>query len=80
MTNDQSIEKLEEHRLVLREKLARAWAAREPLEDIAVIEVQLREVWRAIAWRCSDSRSLQSFLGYAATDTTPNHSSLTVIR
>jgi len=35
---------------------------------------------RAIAWRCSDSRSLQSFLGYAATDSTPEHSSLTVIR
>ncbi len=35
---------------------------------------------RAIAWRCSDSRSLQSFLGYAITDTTPDHSSLTVIR
>ncbi len=35
---------------------------------------------RAIAWRCSDSRSLQSFLGYAITATTPDHSSLTVIR
>jgi hypothetical protein len=35
---------------------------------------------RAIAWRCSDSRSLQSFLGYEITDPTPEHSSLTVIR
>lgn len=35
---------------------------------------------RAIAWRCSDSRCLQSFLGYAITDPTPEHSSLTVIR
>ena len=35
---------------------------------------------RAIAWRCHDSRSLQSFLGYAITDPTPDHSSLTVIR
>jgi len=35
---------------------------------------------RAIAWRCSDSRSLQSFLGCAITDATPDHSSLTVIR
>lgn len=35
---------------------------------------------RAIAWRCSDSRSLQSFLGYPITDPTPEHSSLTVIR
>lgn len=35
---------------------------------------------RAIAWRCSDSRSLQSFLGYSITDPTPEHSSLTVIR
>ena len=35
---------------------------------------------RAIAWRCSDSRSLQRFLGYAITDPTPEHSSLTVIR
>ncbi len=34
----------------------------------------------AIAWRCSDSRSLQSFLGYEITDPTPEHSSLTVIR
>jgi transposase len=35
---------------------------------------------RAIAWRCSDSRSLQRFLGYSITDPTPEHSSLTVIR
>lgn len=35
---------------------------------------------RAIAWRCHDSRSLQSFLGYSITDPTPDHSSLTVIR
>ena len=35
---------------------------------------------RAIAWRCSDSRSLQGFLGYSIIDPTPEHSSLTVIR
>jgi len=35
---------------------------------------------RAIAWRCSDSRSLQSFLGFAITQPTPDHSTLTVIR
>jgi hypothetical protein len=35
---------------------------------------------RAIAWRCSDSRSLQEFLGLPATEKTPDHSSLTVIR
>ena len=35
---------------------------------------------RAIAWRCSDSRSLQGFLGCSITDPTPEHSSLTVIR
>src|SRR5690554_734769 len=33
---------------------------------------------RAIAWRCRDSRSLQAFLGYAVTEATPDHSSLTV--
>lgn len=38
------------------------------------------ESQRAIAWRCSDSRSLQGFLGYSITDPTPEHSSLTVIR
>ena len=32
---------------------------------------------RGIAWRCSDSRSLQEFLGYGPTDQTPDHSSLT---
>jgi hypothetical protein len=32
---------------------------------------------RGIAWRCSDSRSLAEFLGYAATQETPDHSSLT---
>src|SRR6266404_2167609 len=31
---------------------------------------------RAIAWRCADSRSLQSFLGFLPTETTPDHSSL----
>ncbi|KAB2948606.1 MAG: transposase [Phycisphaerae bacterium] len=35
---------------------------------------------RAIAWRCHDSRSLQSFLGYEITQTTSDHSTLTVIR
>ena len=35
---------------------------------------------RAIAWRCSDSRSLQSFLGLGITQPTPDHSTLTVIR
>src|SRR5688500_12946433 len=31
---------------------------------------------RGIAWRCSDSRSLQEFLGVAAAKETPDHSSL----
>ena len=35
---------------------------------------------RGIAWRCSDSRSLQEFLGYLPTQTTPDHSTLTLIR
>lgn len=35
---------------------------------------------RGIAWRCSDSRSLQEFLGLLPTQETPDHSSLTVIR
>ena len=35
---------------------------------------------RGIAWRCSDSRSLQSFLGFLPNEATPDHSSLTVIR
>lgn len=32
---------------------------------------------RGIAWRCSDSRSLAEFLGFGATEATPDHSSLT---
>ena len=35
---------------------------------------------RGIAWRCADSLSLKSFLGYSLTEATPEHSSLTVIR
>jgi transposase len=35
---------------------------------------------RGIAWRCADSRSLQAFLGYQATEKTPDHSSLTHTR
>lgn len=35
---------------------------------------------RGIAWRCSDSLSLRKFLGVAATEESPEHSSLTVIR
>ena len=35
---------------------------------------------RGIAWRCSDSRSLQSFLGYDVTEATPDHSTLTRVR
>lgn len=35
---------------------------------------------RGIAWRCADSRSLGEFLGLAAADPTPDHSSLTRIR
>jgi len=35
---------------------------------------------RAIAWRCHDSRSLQSFLGFAVNEATPDHSTLTIIR
>jgi transposase len=38
------------------------------------------ESQRAIAWRCSDSRSLQSFLGLGIMQRTPDHSTLTVIR
>ena len=34
---------------------------------------------RGIAWRCCDSRSLAEFLGYGATEETPDHSSLTRI-
>ena len=35
---------------------------------------------RGIAWRCSDSLSLCSFLGLKPTESTPDHSSLTIIR
>ena len=35
---------------------------------------------RGIAWRCSDSLSLRSFLGLGPTEAVPDHSSLTVIR
>jgi len=35
---------------------------------------------RGIAWRCADSLSLKSFLGYELTEATPDHSSLTRIR
>ena len=35
---------------------------------------------RGIAWRCADSNSLKSFLGYGLTESTPNHSSLTKVR
>jgi transposase len=35
---------------------------------------------RGIAWRCDDSRSLRRFLGVAANEDTPDHSSLTRIK
>lgn len=35
---------------------------------------------RGIAWRCEDSRSLQEFLGYAPSEETPDHSSLSRIK
>ena len=35
---------------------------------------------RAIAWRCSDSLSLRTFLGYGLDEATPDHSSLSRIR
>lgn len=35
---------------------------------------------RGVAWRCADSLSLKSFLGYGPTESTPDHSSLTKIR
>ena len=35
---------------------------------------------RAIASRCADSLSIRGFLGYALTEATPDHSSLSVIR
>ena len=38
------------------------------------------ESQRGIAWRCADSNSLKSFLGFGLTETTPDHSSLTNIR
>lgn len=35
---------------------------------------------RGIAWRCADSLALRQFLGYALTEGTPDHSTLSVIR
>lgn len=35
---------------------------------------------RQIAWRCDDSRALRAFLGYRADQSTPDHSSLSVVR
>ena len=35
---------------------------------------------RGIAWRCADSNSLKTFLGYSLTESTPEHSSLTKVR
>lgn len=35
---------------------------------------------RGIAWRCADSLSLREFLGLAATESSPDHSSLTRVR
>jgi len=35
---------------------------------------------RAIAWRCADSRSLATFLGYGPTERTPDHSTLSRTR
>jgi hypothetical protein len=35
---------------------------------------------RGIAWRCGDSRALSALLGYVLTDSTPDHSSPSVIR
>ncbi len=35
---------------------------------------------RGIAWRCADSLGLREFLGYPLTRSTPDHSSLSVIR
>jgi transposase len=35
---------------------------------------------RGIAWRCADSLGLRGFLGYSLTESTPDHSSLSVIR
>lgn len=35
---------------------------------------------RGIAWRCADSLSLREFLGLSATESSPDHSSLTKVR
>jgi transposase len=35
---------------------------------------------RGSAWRCADSRRLQTFLGYLPNEATPDHSSLTKVR
>ncbi len=35
---------------------------------------------RGIAWRCADSLSLREFLGYGLTQSTPDHSTLSVVR
>ena len=35
---------------------------------------------RGIAWRCADSRTLSEFLGYGLAESTPDHSSLSIIR
>jgi transposase len=35
---------------------------------------------RGIAWRCADSQSLKSFLGYGLTDTTPDHTTVSRTR
>jgi transposase len=35
---------------------------------------------RRIAWRCDDSRALRTFLGYGPDESTPDHSSLSVVR
>src|SRR5215470_11803176 len=35
---------------------------------------------RGIAWRCADSLSLKNFLGYALTETTPDHSTISRTR
>ena len=35
---------------------------------------------RELAWRCSDSLTLRRFLGYSPHESTPDHSTLTVVR
>jgi len=35
---------------------------------------------RGLAWRCEDSLSLKAFLGLGAAETTPDHSSLSIVR